>query len=73
MTNPTPNKVSEPSLTRMSDELASLRASVNKFARAQTALVSNVKALSDEVRALSGAVKAMRSNASEDEARSQLH
>jgi hypothetical protein len=53
----------------MSDELASLRASVNKFARAQTALVSNVKALSDEVRALSGAVKAMRSN----EARSQLH
>jgi outer membrane murein-binding lipoprotein Lpp len=69
MTNPTPNKVSEPSLTRMGDELASLRASVNKFARAQTALVSNVKALSDEVRALSGAVKAMRSN----EARSQLH
>jgi len=57
----------------MSDELASLRASVNKFARAQTALVSNVKALSDEVRALSGAVKAMRSNASEDEARRQLH
>jgi hypothetical protein len=73
MTNPTSNKVSEPSLTRMSDELASLRASVNKLARGQTALLSNVKALSDEVRSLSGAVKAMRSNASEDEARRQLH
>jgi hypothetical protein len=73
MTNPTSNKVSEPSLTRMSDELASLRASVNKFARGQTALLSNVKALSDEVRSLSGAVKAMRSNASEDEAQRQLH
>jgi hypothetical protein len=42
MTNPTPHKLSEPSLIQMSDGPASLRASVNKFARAQTALLSNV-------------------------------
>lgn len=47
---PPPHKPAEPSLTRMSDEIVSLRASVNKLARAQTALLSNVKALSDEVR-----------------------
>ena len=35
----------EPPLTRMSNELASLRASVNKLARAQNALLFNVKAL----------------------------
>lgn len=44
----------EPPLTRMSDELASLRASVNKLARAQNALLFNVKALSDQVQSLSG-------------------
>ena len=57
----------------MSDEIVSLRASVNKLARAQTAPLSNVKALSDEVRLLSGAIKAMRPDAGEDEARRQLH
>jgi hypothetical protein len=77
MTNPTPNKVSEPSLTRMSDELASLRASVNKLARAQNALLFNVKALSEQVQSLSGTVQQMASTmngkAGEDEARRQLH
>ena len=63
----------EPPLTRMSDQLASLRASVNKLTRAQNALLFNVKALSDEVRSLSGAVKAMRPGAAEHEARRQLH
>jgi hypothetical protein len=57
----------------MSDELERLRASVNKLARAQNALLFNVKALSDEVRSLSGTVKAMRPGAAEDEARRQLH
>ena len=77
MTNPTPNKLSEPSLTQMSDEMVSLRASVNKLVRAQNALLFNVKALSDQVRSLSGSVqhmiKAMRPDADEDEARHQLH
>jgi hypothetical protein len=63
----------EPPLTRMSGELASLRAPVNKFTRAQNALLFNVKPLSDEVRSLSGAVKVMRPGAAEDEARNQLH
>jgi len=67
------NPPAEPPLTRMSDELAGLRASVHKLARAQNALLFNVKALSDEVRSLSGAVKAMRPDAAEDEARRQLH
>jgi hypothetical protein len=77
MTNPTPNKLSEPALTRTSQELASLRASVNKLARAQSAIISNVKALSDEARSLSGAVqhmiKAITPDAGEDDARRQLH
>ena len=73
MTVPPPHKPAEPSLTRMSDEIVSLRASVNKLARAQTAPLSNVKALSDEVRLLSGAIKAMRPDAGEDEARRHLH
>jgi hypothetical protein len=63
----------EPPLTRMSDELASLRASVKKLARAQNALLFNVKALIDQVQSLSGTVKAMRPGAAEDEARRQLH
>jgi hypothetical protein len=67
------NSPAEPPLTRMSDELASLRASVNKLTRAQNALLFNVKALSEEVRLLSGAVKSMRPGAGEDEARRQLH
>ena len=67
------NPPAEPPLTRISDELASLRASVNKLARTQNALLFNVKALSDEVRSLSGAVRAMRPGAAEDEARRQLH
>jgi hypothetical protein len=66
------NSPAEPPLTRMSDELASLRVSVNKLARAQNALLFNVKALTDEVRLLSGAIKAMRPGAAE-EARRQLH
>ena len=67
------NSAAEPPLIRLSDELASLRASVNKLTRAQNALLFNVKALSDEVRSLSGAVKAMRPDAGEDEARRKLH
>jgi hypothetical protein len=67
------NPTAEPPLTRMSNELASLRASVNKLSRAQNALLFNVKALSDEVRSLSGAVKAMRPGAAEEETRGQLH
>jgi hypothetical protein len=42
VTAPPPHKPAEPSLTRMSDEIVSLRASVNKLARAQTAPLSNV-------------------------------
>jgi hypothetical protein len=57
----------------MSDEIVSRRASVNKLARAQTGPLSNVKALGDEVRLLSGAIKAMRPDAGEDEARRHLH
>ena len=55
------NSPAEPPLTRMSDELASLRASVNKLARAQNALLFNVKALSDQVHSLSGTVQQMAS------------
>ena len=71
------NSPAEPPLTRMSDELASLRASVNKLARAQNALLFNVKALSDQVQSLSGTVqhmiKTMRLGAGEDDVRRQLH
>jgi hypothetical protein len=71
------NPHAEPPLTRMSDELTSLRASVTKLTRAQNAMLFNVKALSDEVRSLSGAVqhmsKTMRPSSAEDEARNQLH
>ena len=55
----------------------SLRASVNKLARAQNTLLFNVKALSDQVQSLSGTVQQMASTmngkAGEDEARRQLH
>lgn len=68
-----PHKPAEPSLTRMSDRIVSLRASCNKLARAQNARLFNVKARSDEVRLLSGAIKAMRPDAGEDEARRHLH
>jgi hypothetical protein len=71
------NLPAEPPLTRMSNELASLRASVNKLARAQNALLFNVKALIDQVQSLSGTVQQMASTmnekAGEDEARRQLH
>ena len=77
MTAPLPPKpahsIAEPPLTRMSDELASLRASVNKLARAQNALLFNVKALTDQVQSLAGTIKAMSLSAAEDEARRQLH
>jgi hypothetical protein len=46
------NLPADPPLTRMSNELTSLRASVNKLARAQNALLFNVKALSDQVQSL---------------------
>ena len=76
MTHPMPNRLSEPFLTRMSDEIVSRRASVNGLARVQHALLSNVKAFSDQVRSLSGTVqhmiKAMRPGAGEGEARRQL-
>jgi hypothetical protein len=49
------------SLTRMSNELTSLRVSVNKLAWAQNALLFNVKALSDQVQSLSGTVQQMTS------------
>ena len=67
------NSPAQPPLTRMSDELERLRASVSKLTRAQNALLFNIKALNDEVRLLSGAVKAMRPDAGEDEARRHLH
>jgi dsDNA-specific endonuclease/ATPase MutS2 len=61
----------------MSNELASLRASVDKFARAQNARLFNVKALRDQVQSLSGALEQMASTmnrkAGEDEGRRQLH
>ena len=74
MTAPLPrtpaNSPAEPPLER-------LRASVNKLARAQNALLFNVKALSDEVRSLSDTmqhmIKAMRPGAAEEETRGQLH
>jgi hypothetical protein len=81
MTPPLPrtpaNPPPEPPLTRMSHEIASLRASVSKLTRAQTALLFNVKALTDQVQTLSDIVqhmsKAMRPGAAEEEARRQLH
>ncbi|HEY5203133.1 MAG TPA: hypothetical protein VIJ63_00845 [Roseiarcus sp.] len=77
MTAPLPLKpahsITGAPLTRMSDELASLRASVNKLERAQSALLFNVKALTDQVQSLSGTIKAMSLSAAEDEARRQLH
>ena len=70
------NLPAEPPLTRMSNELASLRASVNKLARAQNALLFNVKALIDQVQSLSGTVQQMASTmngkAGEDGAQRQL-
>ena len=80
MTAPLPpkpvNLPAEPPLTRMSNELTAC-ASVNKLARAQNALLFNVKALSDQVQSLSGTVQQMASTmkrtAGEDEARRQLH
>jgi hypothetical protein len=81
MTAPLPgtpaNLPAEPPLTRMSNELASLRASVGKLTRAQNALLFNVKALTDHVHLLSDMVqhmsKTMRPGAAEEEARRQLH
>jgi hypothetical protein len=76
VTVPPPHKPAEPSLTRMSDEIVSLRASVNKLARAQNTLLFNVKALSDQVQSLSGTVQHMikaMPGAGDDEARRQLH
>jgi hypothetical protein len=61
----------------MSDELERLCASVNKLARAQNALLFNVKALTDQVQSLSDTmqhkIKAMRPGAAEDGAQRQLH
>jgi hypothetical protein len=71
-----PNPPAEPPLTRMSNELASLRASVSKVARAQNAVLFNIKALSDQVQSLSATVHHMTKampGAAEDEARRQLH
>ena len=81
MTAPLPPKSAslsvEPPLTRMSNELASLRASVGKLSRAQSALLFNVKALADKVQSLSDVVqhmsKMIRPGAAEEEARNQLH
>ena len=81
MTAPLPrtlaNSPVQPLLTRMSDELERQRAPVNKLARAQNALLFNIKALSDQVQSLSGTVQRMASTmngtAGEDEARRQLH
>jgi hypothetical protein len=67
MTALLPRTPAKPPLTGMSAELGSLRASVNKLARAQNALVF-VKALTDQVQSLSGAIKAMRPGAAEEEA-----
>jgi hydroxyethylthiazole kinase-like sugar kinase family protein len=64
------NIPAEPPMTRMSNEL-------NKLARAQSALLFNVKALTDQVQCLSRTVQQMASTmngrAGEDEARHQLH
>jgi hypothetical protein len=81
MTAPLPPKSANPSveppLTRMTNELASLRASVNKLARSDNALLFNVKALTDQVQSLSDIVqhmsKMIRPGAAEEEARRQLH
>ena len=78
MTTPKPaNSAAERPLTQINAEFASVRASVNKLARAQNALLFNIKALSDQVQSLSGTVQRMASTmnrkAGEDEARRQLH
>jgi hypothetical protein len=81
MTAPLPPKAAgpsvEPPLTRMTNELASLRASVGKLTRAQSALIFNVKALADQVQSLSDVVqhmsKMIRPGAADEEARRQLH
>jgi hypothetical protein len=81
MTAPLPPKSANPSveppLTRMTNELAGLRASVNKLVQADNALLFNVKALTDQVQSLSGIVqhmsKMIRPGAAEEEARNQLH
>jgi hypothetical protein len=66
-----------PPRVRIIAELASLSASVNKLTRADCALVSNVKALTQQVQSLSNLVhhmsKMIRPAASEEEARNQLH
>jgi len=71
------NVPAEPPLTRTSDEFTNLRASVNKLARAQNALLFKVKALIDQVQSVSGTVRQMASTmngkAGEDGARRQLH
>jgi hypothetical protein len=77
MTTPKPaNSAAERPLTQINAEFASVRASVNKLARAQNALLFNVKALTDQVQSLSNTmrhmIKAMRLSAGE-EARRQLH
>jgi hypothetical protein len=41
----------------MSDEIANLRVSINKLARARNAPLLNVKAHADQVRSLSGTVR----------------
>jgi TolA-binding protein len=81
MTAPLPpkpaNHPAEPPLTRMSDEIASLRAAVIKLSRADNAVLLNVKVLSDQIRSLTGTVEqmasAMNRKAEENEARCQLH
>jgi hypothetical protein len=73
MTAPLPrtpaNSPAQPPLTRMSDELKRLRASVNKLARAQNALLFNVKALQSLSDMMQHVIKTMRPGAAEDEAR----
>jgi len=81
MTAPLPpkpvNVPAGPPVTRISNEFTSLRASVNKLARAQNALLFNVKAVTDQVQSLSGALQRMASTmngkAGEDEGRRQPH
>jgi|HubBroStandDraft_2_1064218.scaffolds.fasta_scaffold922040_1 hypothetical protein len=67
----------EPPRVRIIAELASVRVSVNKLTRSDEVLVSDVKVLTKQVKALSDLVhhmsKMMRPASSEGEARSQLH
>ena len=80
MTAPLPpkpvNLPAEPPLTRMSNQLTSLRASVNKLARARRPALQR-QSLIDQVQSLSGTVQQMASTmngkAGEDEAQRQLH